>query len=233
MEHRRLAGADEWSRIRPTLPGMSVLLTEPDTRDKTAAGPVIRSVIALMAAGAAVFCLLSGLSSPGFPFTTAAWGVLAALVSVALVLSSGVRAVMNGRGHARAGVMLVLVAVTFTGGVVAAEQDDGALLAARWANSRAAFEAEVAALGTVPPVAAEDVGYSDGHPEACPSRLGDFPIDRCSSVDGGYLFHQAPAADTDHAAILYLPGPPKAPEEWVDETVTPLDGPWYSWVCYC
>jgi hypothetical protein len=213
---------------------MSGLVTEPDTKDKTEAGPVIRSGIALMAAGAAVFCLLSGLSYPGFPFTTASWGVLAALVSVVLVLSSGVRAVMNSRGYARAGVMLALVAVIFTGGVVAAKQDDGALLAARWANSRAAFEAEVAALGPVPPVkAGVGVGYTDAYPRACPSRLGDFPIDRCSSFDGGYLFHQAPAADTDHAGILYLPGPPKGPEEWVDETVAPLGGPWYSWVCYC
>ena len=213
---------------------MSVLLTEPDTEDKTKVGPLVRSMIALMAAGVAVFFLLSGLSYPGFPFMTAVWGVLAALISAVLVLSSGVRAVMNDRGYARAGAMLALVAVTLTGGVVAAKQDDGALLVARWAGSRAAFEAEVATLPTVPPAEVGDGGgYSDEYPQACPAQLGDFPIDRCGSTDGGYLFHQAAAANTDHSAILYLPGPPKAPEEWVDVTVTPLGGPWYSWVCYC
>lgn len=214
---------------------MSVRLNNSDTTDKRATGPTVRSVVALLAAGAAVFCLLFGLSYPGFPMATAAWGVLAAAVAVTLVVASGLRAVMNRRGHVRAGVMLTLVALVLTGGVVAAQHDDGAQLAGRWENSQAAFEAEVAAVGMVPPVTdRDDDGYFDRYPGACPRRLGDLRVVECRSLDGGYLFLQAQNALTDDSGIMYLPGGPKAAAEWlVDETVVPLGGPWFSWTCYC
>ena len=222
-------------QIRPTLRGMSVRLNEPDTRDKLATGPTLRSVVALVAAGAAVFCLLFGLSYPGFPMATAAWGVLAAAVAVTLVVASGLRAVINSRGYVRAGVMLTLVALVLAGGVVAAKQDDGAQLAGRWANSRDAFEAEIAAIGTAPLVkAGSDAGYFDRYPKACPRRLGDFRIVECRSLDGGYLYLQAQNALTDDSGIMYLPDGLEAAAEWlVDETVVPLGGPWFSWTCYC
>ena len=195
-------------------------------------GWFVRSAVALVAAGVAVFCLLLGLSYPGFPFATAAWGVLAATVSLTLVVASGLRAVMTRRGYVRAGVMLTSVAVMFTGGVVAAKQEDGALLAGRWARAQAAFEAEVAAVGTVPPVkGGDDAGYFDGYPKACPSRLGGFRIVKCSALDGGYLFLQSSGGEYRPSGILYLPG--GAAPKWVDETVVPLGGPWFSWTCYC
>lgn len=226
------AEAEQVVQIRPTLPGMSVVLHEPEAKAELGIGSVVRSAVALVAAGVAVCCLLFGLSYPGFPFLTAAWGVLAATVSSTLVIASGLRAVMTSRGHVRAGVMLTLVAMIFTGGLVAAKQDDGALLAGRWSRSQAAFEAEVAAAGTVPLAkGGDDAGYVDGYPKSCPSRLGDFRIVECSSSYGGYLFLQAPGAITDHSGILYLPG--GAAAEWVDETVVPLGGPWFSWTCYC
>ena len=119
------------SRLRysSTLPGMSTVVAGAATQETRTVGPAVRSAVALFAAGTAVFCLLSGLSYPGFPFSTAAWGVLAAAVAVALVVASGLRAVTARRGGARAAVMLALVALVLAGGVVAAKQDDGARLA--------------------------------------------------------------------------------------------------------
>src|SRR5918997_371412 len=93
-------------------------------------GP-LRSAVAVAAASLAVFCLLHGLSFPGFPVWSAGWGVSAAVVAVTLVIASAVRAVVGARSRRRSALTLVVVTLLLVAGVVAAEQDDGARLADR------------------------------------------------------------------------------------------------------
>lgn len=182
-----------------------------------------------------MFCLLFGLSYPGFPTATAAWGVLAAAVAVVAVVASCLRAVTAGRGGVRAAVTLTLVVLVFAGGVVAAKQDNGARLAERWASSQTAFQAEVATAGS-PPLAesSDDAGYFGRYPGSCPARIGDFRVIECRSLDGGYLFLQAQGALTDDSGVLYLPRGLAASADWLsEETMVPLGGPWWSWTCSC
>ena len=93
----------------------------------------------------------------------------------------------------------------------------------------------MATAGSPPPVgSSDDAGYFGRYPGPCPARIGEFRINECRSLDGGYLFLQAQGALTDDSGLLYLPGGPAASADWLsEETVAPLGGPWWSWTCYC
>ena len=192
---------------------------------------MVRSAVAVTAASLAVFCLLYGISLPGFPLWAAGWGVIAAATSATLVVASGIRALVTGRSPVRPALTLVLVALIFAAGVVMAKQDDGARLAARWAASQTAFESAVQTAGPVPVRESYDSGYFGPYPGTCPAFIGKFRIIECHTVDGGYLF-QTEGAITDDSGIVYLPA--DAESQWrATEPMTSLGGPWWSWTCHC
>jgi len=88
---------------------MSSVLEKPVMQESRHYAPTVRSAVAVAAALLAVFCLLYGLSFPGFPLWAAGWGVIAAATSATLVVASGIRAVVTGRSRGRSALMLVLV----------------------------------------------------------------------------------------------------------------------------
>src|SRR6187200_1763937 len=101
---------------------MSSVLEKPVMQESRHYAPTVRSAVAVAAALLAVFCLLYGLSFPGFPLWAAGWGVIAAATSATLVVASGIRAVVTGRSRGRSALMLVLVTPLFAAGVVVAKQ---------------------------------------------------------------------------------------------------------------
>lgn len=212
---------------------MSFVLEKPVTQEPPHYAPTIRSVVAVVAALLAVFCLLYGLSFPGFPLWAAGWGVIAAAAAATLVVASGIRAGVTNQSKGRSALTLVVVVLLFAAGVVAAKQDDGGRLADRWTVSQAAFEREVQTAGVPVTVeGSEDSGYFEKYPGNCPGRIGKFRIIECRSLDGGYLYLQAQGAITDDSGIVYLPS--DAESEWrTNERMTPLGGPWWSWTCHC
>ena len=176
--------------------------------------------------------LLWGRSYPGFPMAVALVALLCALAALVLVLVGASRA----RGVVAA-VAVVAVAVTLACGVAAGTLVGLRPLQLRWSASASDFEAYVAGL----PAPATFVPSLDGpafhpfpSPAGCPARLGRVTLGECRSVDGGYLFLQAPDALTDSSGIAYLPaGNDPARTGLGTSDLTPLGGPWWSWTCHC
>ncbi|HEY5785106.1 MAG TPA: hypothetical protein VIT65_10050 [Microlunatus sp.] len=194
--------------------------------------PTVRSALAVAAAILADFCLLYGLSFPGFPFWAAGWGMIAAATSATLVVASGIRALVIGRSKGRSALTLFLVALLLTAGVAVAKHDDGTRMAARWTASQAAFESEVQTAGPVPVMEKYDSGHFSRYPGTCPAAIGKFRIIECHTIDGGYLYLQAQGAITDDSGIVYLPA--DAESQWrTTERMTSLGEPWWSWTCHC
>lgn len=191
-------------------------------------------VAATTAAVAAVVCLKTGLSYPGFPVDVAACGLAAAIFSISAAIRPGVRAGATKGGQLKAVVVLVLTGAVLVAGVCVARADDGQRLRARWAASQTAFEQEVSTTGAPRRFDnSADTSSFDRYPGACPSRVGRFSVGECRPIDGGYVFLQSQGALTDDSGIIYLAAERDGSAWWGTETMTPLGGPWWSWTCRC
>ena len=108
---------------------MSLLVEKPVVQEPPRTAPRMRSAAAVGAALLAVYCLLYGLSFPGFPLWAAGWALIAAAVAVSLVVASAVRALRDNRSKRRSALTLAVVGLVLAAGVATAEQDDGGRLA--------------------------------------------------------------------------------------------------------
>jgi len=116
------------------------------------------------------------------------------------------------------------------GGLLSATNVGDAPFRARWAQSLAAFENQVATLG--PPGPGPHLRSKISGP--CPARIGSFRIAECNALDHGYLFVQAQDAVTDVSGILYVPDGRRPASTGLDSSgFTALGGPWWAWTCYC
>jgi hypothetical protein len=171
--------------------------------------------------------LVWGRSFPGFPLTVALATLLCAAGAVLLAV----------RSRSRAGATTAVVVVTLGVGIAAAAALGDRPLEARWAASASGFEAYVAELPAPSSHAAGDDGASFRplpSDASCPAQLGRLRLGACVSVDGGYLFLQAPDAVTDSSGIAYLPARSGTTTTQLDaRDLTPLGGPWWSWTCHC
>lgn len=194
-------------------------LDRPANRRSLPPGAGIALSLLALAPGAAV---VWGLSFPGFLMASAAH-VLLAVAGFVLV---AVRATAWRRSPA----VLAVTALVLIGGLMIALGAGQAPLRTRWAASADAFETTVANLPPVPVGSAAD-GY-DSYPGTCPGWIGQFRIERCWTIDHGYVFLQAQDAVTDDSGIVYLPSGPGT-STFSNEDLTPLGGPWWAWTCRC
>jgi hypothetical protein len=99
-------------------------------------------------------------------------------------------------------------------------------LRARWAMSRAAFEAVVATLPPAGQAGQEWVSV------AVPARIGGYRITSAVVAPDAVIFWEATGSGLDDAGFAYLPDGPKPTLEngsFEAPSFKHLDGVWYSW----
>lgn len=205
----------------------TVLEQNPPTRSGrsaplTAALPVALAVVACA-------LLLWGRSYPSYPLSVATLAIVSALAAL-------IRALVPRPRGPRTVVILAVVAVVLASGIVATRAVGNRPLHARWSASASDFEAYVAQLPAPTTYIPDENGASfhDFPSAACPAEIGRLRLSECWSLDGGYLFLQAPGALTDSSGIAYLPQGNNPETTGLNPSgLTPLGGPWWSWTCYC
>ena len=190
-----------------------------------------RRTMAMLTTSLALFAaaiLLFATAYQGIPYSTPLFALAASVVAFVVALRPSPR----GRRSVAA---LVAVVLVIGSGVVGTRLVGHSLLHMRWSASASEFEAVVAALPTPQVFSADRSASFRPFPSSdCPAMIGQMPIDGCRSLNGGYLFLQAPDAITDDSGIVYLPGgndPMTAGLSLAD--VTALGGSWWSWTCHC
>jgi hypothetical protein len=174
------------------------------------------------------------LSFPGFP-TAAVWLLLLEVAVLTLLWVRRGKPLSQPQAARPISWMLPVAATILIGGLAMATTSGDAALHARWASSSAAFDAEVAALGTPRQLdAAYEVGQFVDLPGSCPTQIGRFAVGDCLAVHEGYLFLQAQNAVTDSSGIAYLPSGNRPALTGLNPAdLTALGGPWWAWTCHC
>jgi hypothetical protein len=194
---------------------------------RSAALTAAASVALAVVAGA---LLLWGRSYPGYPTSAAALAITFALAALILPLVPRPRRLGTA-------LPLAVVAVVLAVGIGATWAVGDRPLRARWAASAPEFEAYVAQLPAPSTFTPDGFGASfHDFPsdQPCPVSIGTFTLSECWSLDGGYLFLQAPGALTDSSGIAYLPGGNDPDKSGLGSSgLSSLGGPWWSWTCDC